>query len=164
MSPVIKRPIPHYHTTLTRENIPARFEPVIPASERPQNHALDGVATGIGWRHECFYVALVLAKERSSQSGCYVYHEKCWTVFWTEGDPRNANVAGPILVVSPSLVDISFPVCRFRFLCHVPWHAGAVAGHPVLYLVVSAHSFLSFILSCDRSIASSTASSPRSAV
>jgi hypothetical protein len=27
---------------------PAGFEPTIPASERPQTHALDGVATGIG--------------------------------------------------------------------------------------------------------------------
>jgi hypothetical protein len=27
---------------------PAGFEPIIPASERPQTHALDGAATGIG--------------------------------------------------------------------------------------------------------------------
>jgi len=27
---------------------PAEFEPTIPASERPQTHALDGEATGIG--------------------------------------------------------------------------------------------------------------------
>jgi hypothetical protein len=27
---------------------PERFEPAIPASERPQTHALDRVATGIG--------------------------------------------------------------------------------------------------------------------
>ena len=29
---------------------PAGFEPAIPASERPQTHALDRVATGIGSR------------------------------------------------------------------------------------------------------------------
>ena len=28
--------------------LPTRFEPVIPASERQQTHALDGPATGIG--------------------------------------------------------------------------------------------------------------------
>ena len=28
--------------------LPARFEPAIPASERPQTHALDRSATGIG--------------------------------------------------------------------------------------------------------------------
>ena len=28
---------------------PAGFEPTIPASERPQTHALDRAATGIGW-------------------------------------------------------------------------------------------------------------------
>ena len=28
---------------------PAGFETAIPASERPQNHALDGAATGIGF-------------------------------------------------------------------------------------------------------------------
>ena len=28
--------------------IPARFEPAIPAGERPQTHAFDGVATRIG--------------------------------------------------------------------------------------------------------------------
>jgi hypothetical protein len=27
---------------------PARFEPAVPASERPQAHALDGAATGTG--------------------------------------------------------------------------------------------------------------------
>jgi len=30
------------------------FEPLIPASERPQNHALDCVATGIGWTDRIF--------------------------------------------------------------------------------------------------------------
>jgi len=28
--------------------LPAGFEPAIPASKRPQTHALDGAATGIG--------------------------------------------------------------------------------------------------------------------
>jgi hypothetical protein len=38
------------HTALTRETPvpPAGFEPEIPASERPQTHALDLAATGIG--------------------------------------------------------------------------------------------------------------------
>jgi hypothetical protein len=39
------------HTTLTRHRHPcprAGFEPAIPASKRPQTHALDGAATGIG--------------------------------------------------------------------------------------------------------------------
>jgi hypothetical protein len=39
------------HTTLKRDTTsmsPAGFEPVIPASERPQTHNLDRAATGIG--------------------------------------------------------------------------------------------------------------------
>jgi hypothetical protein len=38
------------HTTLSRDKYPcpAWFEPAIPASERPQIHALDRAATGIG--------------------------------------------------------------------------------------------------------------------
>jgi hypothetical protein len=39
-------------TTLTRDRHPcpsAGFEPTIPASERPQTHALDLAVTGIGW-------------------------------------------------------------------------------------------------------------------
>jgi hypothetical protein len=36
------------HTTLTADNhAPAGFEPIIPASERQQTHALDRAATGI---------------------------------------------------------------------------------------------------------------------
>jgi hypothetical protein len=31
---------------------PAGFEPTIPASERPQTHALDGAALGIGIRFD----------------------------------------------------------------------------------------------------------------
>jgi hypothetical protein len=34
---------------------PSRFEPVIPPSQRPQTHALDHVATGIG--SEAYYFA-----------------------------------------------------------------------------------------------------------
>jgi hypothetical protein len=30
---------------------PAVFEPAIPASKRPQNHALEHAATGIGWEY-----------------------------------------------------------------------------------------------------------------
>jgi hypothetical protein len=37
------------HTTLTRD----RFEPAIPASERPQTHALEIAATVIGHFHIC---------------------------------------------------------------------------------------------------------------
>jgi hypothetical protein len=38
------------NTTLTRQRsmLPAGFEPLIPVNERPQTHALDGAATGIG--------------------------------------------------------------------------------------------------------------------
>ena len=35
------------HTTLTRDRHPAGFELAIPASERPQTHALDSAATGL---------------------------------------------------------------------------------------------------------------------
>jgi len=28
---------------------PAGFEPAVPVSERPQTHALDRAATGVGW-------------------------------------------------------------------------------------------------------------------
>jgi hypothetical protein len=40
------------HTTLTREKSgpPMEFEPAIPARERPQTHALDSAATGIGYK------------------------------------------------------------------------------------------------------------------
>jgi hypothetical protein len=31
--------------------LPAGFEPTIPASERPQTHALDRAATGIDWKN-----------------------------------------------------------------------------------------------------------------
>ena len=34
--------------------LPAGFEPAIPASERPQTHALDCTATGIGQNMECY--------------------------------------------------------------------------------------------------------------
>jgi hypothetical protein len=39
------------HNTHKRQTSmpPAGFEPTIPASERPQTHALDRAATGIGW-------------------------------------------------------------------------------------------------------------------
>ena len=37
------------HTTLTKDiHGPAGFEPTIPASERPQNHAVVRAATGVG--------------------------------------------------------------------------------------------------------------------
>jgi len=46
-----------YLTTLNTHNrqtsmSSAGFEPIIPANERPQNHSLDGAATGIG-THSC---------------------------------------------------------------------------------------------------------------
>jgi hypothetical protein len=109
------------------------------------------VATEIGWRHECFYVALVSAKECSSQSVSYTYREKCWTAFLTESKHRNANVAGPFLVATPSLVDLSFPVCRFTFLYLVPWHTDALAGFPVLLLGCQ-RSFTSFFCSVLRQV------------
>ena len=34
---------------------PVGFEPIIPASERPQTHALDRAATGIGIRRNYIY-------------------------------------------------------------------------------------------------------------
>jgi hypothetical protein len=39
------------HNTQKRQTSmpPAGFEPAIPASERPQTHALDSAVTGIGW-------------------------------------------------------------------------------------------------------------------
>jgi hypothetical protein len=36
------------HSQETDTHAPAGFEPAIPASERPQTHALDSAATGIG--------------------------------------------------------------------------------------------------------------------
>jgi hypothetical protein len=46
--------VPYYcpYTTKTTQTsiAPAGFEPAIPASERPQTHALDRAATGIGYR------------------------------------------------------------------------------------------------------------------
>jgi hypothetical protein len=39
------RPYDKHNTNI---HAPAGFEPTIPASERPQTHALDRMATGIG--------------------------------------------------------------------------------------------------------------------
>jgi hypothetical protein len=47
------------HTTLARDRHlcpPAGFEPVIPTSERPQTHALDRAATGIGGIYSHFQI------------------------------------------------------------------------------------------------------------
>jgi hypothetical protein len=47
-----QRPLPDniHFSQETDTNAPAGFEPKIPASERPQTHALDRGATGIGWK------------------------------------------------------------------------------------------------------------------
>jgi hypothetical protein len=45
------------HSQETDIHAPAVFEPTIPASERPQTHALDRTATGIGFvttRSSCY--------------------------------------------------------------------------------------------------------------
>ena len=41
------------HNTDRHPWAPAEFEPAIPASERPQKHALDRAAGGIGWHMYC---------------------------------------------------------------------------------------------------------------
>ena len=63
------------HTTHIRDtererdiHAPTGFEPTIPASERPQTHALDRVATGIGWSYftrllNCINMDLLLETE-----------------------------------------------------------------------------------------------------
>ena len=43
--------------------LPARFEPKIPASERPQTHALDHAATGIGLK----YIRLIKTKGNNTR-------------------------------------------------------------------------------------------------
>jgi predicted RecB family nuclease len=50
MTSPTQRPLPPQHTTLKKTDIraPGGFEPAIPASERPQTHDLDRVATDIG--------------------------------------------------------------------------------------------------------------------
>jgi len=59
---------------------PARFEPWIPASDRPQTHALDRMATWIG-SYE-YYIILSICKAFKAQwslcvphSGHYMYHQ-----------------------------------------------------------------------------------------
>jgi len=42
---------------------PAEFEPAIPASQRPQNHALDRAATGVGHLHMYRYYKLKSHKQ-----------------------------------------------------------------------------------------------------
>ena len=42
---------------------PAGFEPVIPASERPQSHALDRAATGIGTN--IIIIAIIIISEQT---------------------------------------------------------------------------------------------------
>jgi hypothetical protein len=53
------------HNTHTRQTsmLPARFEPTIPASERPQTHALDHAATGIGLK----YIRLIKTKSNNTR-------------------------------------------------------------------------------------------------
>jgi hypothetical protein len=63
-----------YLTTCTTEKgqtsmPPTGFEPAIPASERPQTHALDSVATGIGYMK-------VYSAERSSPSRSPIFDAK----------------------------------------------------------------------------------------
>jgi hypothetical protein len=61
---------------------PAEFEPTIAASKRPQNHASDHAATGIGTQHwllrinTTHYVRYInrLASETEIQ-GIFVWHE-----------------------------------------------------------------------------------------
>ena len=42
--------------------LPSGFEPTIPASERPQTHALERAATGIGWKLLYTYQLSTLSK------------------------------------------------------------------------------------------------------
>jgi len=56
-----------YLTTHNKQNRqttipPSRFEPTIPASERPQTHALDRAATEIGWKLLHTYKLSTLSK------------------------------------------------------------------------------------------------------
>ena len=39
---------------------PTGFEPAIPASQRPQNHAIDRAATGIGFSINCIFFCFLL--------------------------------------------------------------------------------------------------------
>jgi len=53
-----QRPLPVQHTTFTtgKTSMPrVGFEPVIPACRRPQTHALDHAATGIGLLSSCYF-------------------------------------------------------------------------------------------------------------
>jgi hypothetical protein len=44
----------------------ARFEPTIPASERPQTHALEGAATGIGKIIRCNTIKYLITSQENS--------------------------------------------------------------------------------------------------
>jgi hypothetical protein len=73
------------HNTHKRQTSmpPAGFEPTIPASERPQTHALDGAAAGIG------SLALYAVK-------CYMFHRCTWQLLILINDSllRSRTVIG----------------------------------------------------------------------
>jgi hypothetical protein len=48
---------------------PAEFEPTIPATQRPQTHALDGAATGVDMKNEVLEVKPVFHKRHMDHLG-----------------------------------------------------------------------------------------------
>jgi len=57
---------------------PAGFEPTIPASERPQTHALDRAATGLSW-HDWWYCGSMLPQYQINirKLICKCFLKKC---------------------------------------------------------------------------------------
>jgi hypothetical protein len=62
------------HKTKNRQTSmpPVGFEPAIPASQGPQNHALDRAATGIGFSYRNFR-SLLDSSAFTSPSQCAIY-------------------------------------------------------------------------------------------
>jgi hypothetical protein len=75
---------------------PAEFEPAITTSERPQTHALDGVATGIGiW---------------GSWSRKQVY--RLFVMVWNTNHVHDFSILNPPLLSRPIIISLSKTGCQ----------------------------------------------------
>ena len=64
-----QRPLPDNTHNRQTSMPPVGFEPTIPASERPQTHALDRAATGTGWK---FLHTYIIRSSSHSEASCYI--------------------------------------------------------------------------------------------
>jgi hypothetical protein len=112
------------HTTLTTDRhpcLPAGFEPTIPASERPQNYALDRAATRLGT--EPHHLALRIRMRSSTPTKSYAFIKQRDSFGAssrsTGGITRNASPAWTIvcgsnrkMTPSPVMTHIAMTTCH----------------------------------------------------